>query len=60
MPKDERSKLDAKARQCIFIDYGLDEFSYRLYDLVEKKPVRICDIIFMEYQTIKDSDKQRS
>ena len=33
VPKDERSKLDAKARQCIFIGYGLDgEFGYRLYD----------------------------
>ncbi|GMI64919.1 hypothetical protein HRI_000161200 [Hibiscus trionum] len=31
--KDERSKLDAKTRQCIFIGYGLDvEFGYRLYD----------------------------
>ncbi|KAK8564769.1 hypothetical protein V6N12_058351 [Hibiscus sabdariffa] len=33
VPKDERSKLDAKTRQCIFIGYGLDgEFGYRLYD----------------------------
>ena len=24
--KDERSKLDAKTRHCIFIVYGLDEF----------------------------------
>lgn len=38
VPKDERSKLDAQTRQCIFIAYGLDEFGYRLYDLVEKKP----------------------
>ena len=29
VPKDERSKLDAKTRQCIFIGYGLDEFGYR-------------------------------
>ncbi|GKU95372.1 hypothetical protein SLEP1_g8739 [Rubroshorea leprosula] len=28
--KDERSKLDAKTRQCIFIGYGQDEFCYRL------------------------------
>ncbi|KAK8564767.1 hypothetical protein V6N12_058349 [Hibiscus sabdariffa] len=36
--KDERSKLDAKTRQCIFIGYGLDgEFGYRLYDPVQKK-----------------------
>lgn len=26
VPKDERSKLDAKTRQCIFLGYGHDEF----------------------------------
>ena len=57
VPKDERSKLDAKTRQCIFIGYGLDEFGYRLYDPIEKKLVRSRDIIFMENQTIEDIDK---
>ena len=29
--KDERSKLDAKAKQCIFLSYGGDgEFGYQL------------------------------
>ena len=59
MPKDERSKLDAKTRQCIFIGYGLDEFGYRLYDPIEKKLVRRRDIIFMENQTIEILTKQR-
>ena len=57
VPKDERSKLDAKKKQCIFIGYGLDEFGYRLYDPIEKKLVRSRDIIFMENQTIEDIDK---
>ena len=57
MPKDERSKLDAKTRQCILIGYGLDEFGYKLYDPIEKKLVRSRDIIFMENQTIEDIDK---
>ena len=57
MPKDERSKLDAKTRQCIFIGYGLDEFGCRLYDPIEKKLVRSRDIIFMENQTIEHIDK---
>ena len=26
VPKDERSKLDVKTKQCIFIGYGQDEF----------------------------------
>ena len=29
IPKDERSKLDAKSKECIFIGYGQDDFGYR-------------------------------
>ncbi|RDX73198.1 hypothetical protein CR513_47218, partial [Mucuna pruriens] len=57
VPKDERSKLDMKTRQCIFIGYGHDEYGYRMYDLVEKKLVRSHDVQFMEDQTIEDIDK---
>ena len=39
IPKDERSKLDDKAKQCIFLGYGHDEFGYRLWDPVDKKIV---------------------
>ena len=48
VPKDDRSKLDVKTRQCIFIGYGLDEFCYRLYDPIEKKLLQSCDTIFIE------------
>jgi len=44
IPRDERSKMDAKTRQCIFISYGEDEFGYRFYDPVEKKLVRSRDV----------------
>ncbi|CAA7059133.1 unnamed protein product [Microthlaspi erraticum] len=57
IPKDERSKLEMKSRQCVFIGYGQDEFGYRFYDPVEKKLVRSRDVVFMEDQTIKDIDK---
>ncbi|RDX66527.1 hypothetical protein CR513_54694, partial [Mucuna pruriens] len=57
VPKDERSKLVMKTRQCIFIRYGLDEYGYRMYDPVEKKLVRSRDVQFMEDQTIEDIDK---
>ncbi|RDY02456.1 hypothetical protein CR513_14080, partial [Mucuna pruriens] len=57
VPKDERSKLDMKSRQCIFIGYGQDEYGYRLYDLIEKKLVKSRDVKFMEDQTIEDIDK---
>ncbi|VFQ96519.1 unnamed protein product [Cuscuta campestris] len=54
---DERSKLDVKTRQCIFVGYGHDEFGYRLYDPVEKKLVRSRDVIFIEDQNIEDIQK---
>ena len=57
VPKDERSKLDVKTRQCIFVGYGQDEFGYRFFDPVEKKLVRSRDVVFFEDQTIEDLDK---
>ena len=60
VPRDERSTLDAKARQCIFIGYGQDEFGYRLYDPVEKKVIRSRDVVFCEDQTIDDIAKTES
>ena len=57
VPKDERSKLDAKTRQCIFIGYGQNEFGYKFFDPVEKKIVRSRDVKFMEDQTIEDINK---
>ncbi|CAL1381478.1 unnamed protein product [Linum trigynum] len=30
VPKDERAKLDDKAKPCIFMGYGREEFGYRL------------------------------
>jgi len=52
--KDERSKLDVKTREYIFIGYDLDEFDYRFYDPVEKKHVINRDVIFVQDQTIED------
>jgi len=37
VPKDERSKLDAKTRPSVFLGYGQDEFGYRLYDVTARK-----------------------
>jgi len=57
VPKDERSKLDMKTRQFIFVGYGQDEFGYKFFDPVEKKAVRSRDVKCMEDQTIEDIDK---
>jgi len=55
--KDERSKLDSKTRECIFIGHDHDESDYRFYDPVEKKFVRSRDVIFVEDHTVEDIGK---
>ena len=57
VPKEQRSKLDDKATSCIFIGYGDEEFDYRLWDLKKQKTVRSREIVFHEYETIKDMEK---
>ena len=54
VPRDERSKLDNKAKQCIFLGYGHEEFGYRLWDPVNKKVIRSRDIVFFEDQNIEE------
>lgn len=51
--KDERSKLDAKSKQCIFIDYGKDGVGYKLYDSIGNKLINIYEVVFMEDQTLE-------
>ncbi|KAA0040427.1 Retrovirus-related Pol polyprotein from transposon TNT 1-94 [Cucumis melo var. makuwa] len=57
VPKDERSKLDAKTKPCVFLGYGQDEFGYRVYHRVKKKLIRSRDVVFVEDQTIADIEK---
>ena len=40
----ERLKLDVKAKPCIFLGYGYEEFGYRLWDPLSKKIVRSRDV----------------
>ncbi|KAI5335775.1 hypothetical protein L3X38_025909 [Prunus dulcis] len=48
IPKDERSKLDAKSKECIFMGYGNEEFGYRLWDPVARKIIRSIGVVFFE------------
>ena len=32
VPDNERSKLDGKSKECIFLGYSHDQFGYRLWD----------------------------
>ncbi|KAL4324380.1 hypothetical protein GQ457_11G032480 [Hibiscus cannabinus] len=60
IPKDERSKLDAKTNQCIYLGTPQDEFGYRLWDPVNKRIVRSRDVVFLEDQTIEDTKQSGS
>ncbi|KAK8926157.1 hypothetical protein KSP39_PZI018485 [Platanthera zijinensis] len=58
VPRDERSKLDSKTRQCIFLGYDYSgEFGYMFFDPVEKKLVRSRDAVFSEDQIVGDPEE---
>ncbi|PKI37584.1 hypothetical protein CRG98_042008 [Punica granatum] len=46
--RDERSKLDAKVKQCIFLGYAHVEFGYRFWDPNSKKIIRSRDVVFFK------------
>ncbi|PKI31536.1 hypothetical protein CRG98_048071 [Punica granatum] len=57
IPRDERSKLDTKAKQCFFLGYAHEEFGYRLWDLDSRNIIRSRDVVFFEDQAIEDLQK---
>ena len=52
--------LDVKTRQCIFIEYGQDQMSYRFYDPIQKKLIRCRDVIFIQYHTIVNIKSEKN
>ena len=48
VPKDERGKLDHKAKKYIFVGYGEETKGYRLYDSVRGKIIFSRDVVFNE------------
>ena len=48
IPKDERGKLDSKARKCILLGYGKETNGYRLYDPIRLKILHSRDVRFNE------------
>ena len=59
IPRDERSKLDKKTKQCIFLGYSEDALGYKLWDPVDRKVLRSRDVVFFEDQTIEDIEKPK-
>ena len=46
--KDERSKLDSKARKCILLGYGAETKGYRLYDVEKERVIHSRNVVFEE------------
>ena len=46
--KEERTKLDPKAKPCIFVGYSPDSSTYRLWDIQENKVIESQDVYFVE------------
>ena len=58
VPDNERSKLDGKSKECIFLGYSHDQFGYRLWDPEKQKVFRSRDVVFFEDQTFEDLKKK--
>ncbi|URE48637.1 hypothetical protein MUK42_14927 [Musa troglodytarum] len=58
IPDNERSKLDGKTKECIFLGYSHDQFGYRLWDPEKQKVFRSRDVVLFEDQTLKDLKKE--
>ena len=48
IPKDERQKLDVKAKECVLLGYGTETKGYRLYDIQRQKVIYSHDVLFDE------------
>jgi len=59
VPKDERAKLNAKSKECIYLGSPRDELGFRLCDPATKKMVRSRDVVFYEDQTIHDIQSKK-
>ena len=59
-PKDERSKMDPKARKNIFLGYGNNVKGYRLYDKGKCKVFYSRDVIFNETKSGGDQQETKT
>jgi hypothetical protein len=52
--KENRTKLEEKSKECIFIGYGVNYFGYLLWDYENHKIIRSIYVIFNEKVMYKD------
>ena len=58
--KEDRKKLDPKAKRCIFLGYGAQRKGYRLYDRENSCVIFSRDVIFNESSRGIDSDQEEN
>jgi hypothetical protein len=55
IPSEERSKLDPKSRQCIFLRYGKGVKGYKFWDPTANKAMISRDVVFDENFMLKST-----
>jgi hypothetical protein len=55
VPSEERSKLDPKSRQCVFLEYGKEVKGYKFWDSKANKAVISRDVVFDENFMLKST-----
>jgi len=58
VPSDERSKLDAKSKKCIFLGYKKGVKGYKFWDPVDKKVVISRDAVFDEQSMLQQNQEK--
>jgi len=58
VPSDERSKLDAKSKKCIFPGYKKGVKGYKFWDPVDKKVVISRDAVFDEHSMLQQNQEK--
>ena len=58
IPKDERRKLDVKAKKCIFLGYGTDTRGYWLYNPEHQRVFHSRDVSFNELENGIEKESQ--
>ena len=59
IPSGERSKLDLKSRQCIFLGYGKGVKGYKFWDSTANKVMISRDVVFDENSMLKRSQDEK-